>query len=84
LIATAFMDHAQLIRDLGGGSVVGAWLRDRGIKVEDVTVRSWTHEGRSIPDGYWAHIKDMADEKAVPCSFEALAKSVAIEPRAAA
>jgi hypothetical protein len=78
------MDHAQLIRDLGGGSAVGGWLRARGIKVEDVTVRSWTHDGRSIPDGYWAHIKTLADEKGIACSFEDLAKSVAIEPKAAA
>ncbi len=77
------MDHAQLIRDLGGGSVVGSWLRAHGIKVEDVTVRSWTHDGRSIPDGYWAHIKEMADEKVVSCSFEGLARSVAIAPKQA-
>lgn len=75
------MDHGNLIRELGGGSVVGAWLRDRGIKVEDVTVRSWCLEGRTIPDGYWVHIKALADEKGVTCSFDALAESVAIVPR---
>lgn len=77
------MDHGNLIRELGGGSVVGSWLRDRGIKVEDVTVRSWCLDGRTIPDGYWAHIKALADEKEVPCSFEDLARSVAIEPKKA-
>lgn len=75
------LNHGTLIRDLGGGSTVGAWLRDRGIDVQDVTVRSWCLNGRTIPDGYWIHIKALADERSIPCSFEALAESVAIEPK---
>lgn len=78
------LDHAALIRDLGGGSSVGAWLRARGIDVQDVTVRSWCLAGRTIPDPYWIHIKALADEKGVACSFEALAQSVALEPKDAA
>lgn len=75
------MDHGNLIRELGGGSVVGAWLRDRGIDVQDVTVRSWCLQGRTIPDGYWAHIKALADEKGVSFTFRDLAESVAIKPK---
>lgn len=77
------MDHGNFIRELGGGATVGSWLRSRGIDVQDVTVRSWCLGGRTIPDGYWSHLKEMADEKGVACSFEDLAHSVAIEPKAA-
>lgn len=73
------MDHGNFIRDLGGASVVGSELREAGIDVKDVTVRSWCLAGRAIPDGYWVHIKAIADAKGVPCSFESLAASVAIQ-----
>lgn len=76
------MVHSDLIRDLGGASALGAALRERGIDVKDVTVRSWCLAGRCIPDGYWVHIKALADERSIPCSFKQLAESVAIEPRA--
>lgn len=78
------MNHAKFIKDLGGGAAVGRWLRAKGIAVQDVTVRSWCGEGRFIPDGYWIHLREMADERGIFCTIEALARSVAIEPKEAA
>lgn len=77
------MDHGNLIRQLGGAKVLADDLRARGVAVKDVTVRSWCLAGRTIPDGYWLHVKAVADAKGVPCTFEALAQSVAL-PSAAA
>lgn len=57
---------------------MGDWLRSREVEVKDVTVRSWCADGRTIPDRYWVHVKSLADEKGVACSFEALAHSVAV------
>jgi len=71
------MDHIATIKALGGAAAVGGALRARGIKVEDVTVRSWTLAGRMIPAKYWAHIADIADAKGKPVSFKAFAGQVA-------
>jgi hypothetical protein len=72
------MDHATLIKALGGAAELGEALRARGIVVENVTVRSWALEGRRIPSGYWVHICAIAEAKGVPCTVEQLAQSVAI------
>jgi len=71
------MDHPNIIQSLGGAKVVAERLRDRGVVVADVTVRSWTLAGRSIPAKYWAHIADIAKERGRSLSFEELAQSVA-------
>ena len=71
------MEHSDTIRALGGAKAVGDALRARGVIVADVTVRSWTLEGRSIPSKYWSHIAAVAKEKGTAVSFETLAQAVA-------
>jgi hypothetical protein len=71
------MEKPHIIKNLGGAKVVGESLRARGIKVEDVTVRSWTLPGRAIPAKYWVHVAEIARTKGVPVSFEAMAQQVA-------
>jgi hypothetical protein len=71
------MAEEHIIKRLGGSGEVGRNLRDRGIKVEDVTVRSWTLPGRTIPAKYWVHIAALADDRGVPMSFEQLARQAA-------
>jgi len=72
--------HQETIRALGGAKVVGDALRARGLQIEDVTVRSWTLAGRSIPARYWVHIREIANEQQVPFSIEDAARAVAAEP----
>jgi hypothetical protein len=71
------MSDQSIIHRLGGAKVVGDKLRDRGVKVEDVTVRSWTLDGRTVPARYWAHIVAIAAEAGVAISLETLAQAVA-------
>jgi hypothetical protein len=74
------MDHKQLLIDLGGPHAVHAALVAKGINLTPVSVRAWALPGRNIPAKYWAHIADLADDKGVEVSFEALAESVAKDP----
>lgn len=71
------MDHAQTIKSLGGAKAVAEALRARGIMVADVTARSWSLHGRTIPAKYWAHIAAIAEAAHVAVSFEALAAAAA-------
>jgi hypothetical protein len=71
------MEKQHLIDRLGGAKAVGDTLRGSGVEVKDVTVRSWTLAGRTIPAKYWVHVADIAKAKGVPLSFEALAQQVA-------
>jgi len=71
------MEKPHLIGTLGGAKAVGENLRARGVDVKDVTVRSWTLPGRSIPAKYWVHVAEIARERGVPFSFEAVAQQVA-------
>lgn len=71
------MDHHKIIQDLGGAKALADELRARNVAVEDVTVRSWTLTGRTIPAKYWAHIADIAKGKGLKVSFEGLARAVA-------
>jgi hypothetical protein len=71
------MDHSTIIKALGGAKALGTKLRDRGVNVADVTVRSWTLEGRTIPAKYWAHIAALAAAEGQEVSLEALAQKVA-------
>ncbi len=48
----------------------------KGAKITPIAVRAWALTERSIPAKYWAAIKDIADEKGIPVSFEELADSV--------
>lgn len=77
------MDHIATIKALGGAKAVADALRARGVAVADVTVRSWTLSGRTIPGKYWAHIAAVAAEKGQHVSFEALAAAAAVRPEAA-
>lgn len=70
------MQH-HLIRELGGAKQVGEGLRSRGVVVADVTVRSWTLPGRTIPAKYWSHIAALGDALGKAVSFESMARSVA-------
>lgn len=73
------MNHHAIIKALGGPHAVGAALRDRGVIVADVTVRSWLLDGRSIPAKYWTHIAALGEAAGVEVSFEQLA-AVAAAP----
>jgi len=71
------MDHINIIKALGGAKVVADALRSRGLPVADVTVRSWTLSGRTIPAKYWTHIAAVAEDGGTSVSFEALAQAAA-------
>jgi hypothetical protein len=73
----ALWQKSHIIKDLGGAKAVGESLRARGIKVEDVTVRSWTLPGRAIPAKYWVHVAEIARARGHSVSFEAMAQQVA-------
>lgn len=77
------MDHKQLLKDLGGEHAVHAALVAKGISITPVAVRAWALGPRAIPAKYWSHIKDIAEDRGVAVSFEALAEDVRAEPRAA-
>ena len=70
------MDHKQLLKALGGEHAVHAALVAKGIAITPVAVRAWALGPRAIPAKYWSHIRDIAKEKRVKLSFEALAESV--------
>jgi len=74
------MSEQTIIQRLGGAKEVGDRLRDRGVKVEDVTVRSWTLAGRAVPARYWTHIVAIAASKQVRLSIEAMAEAAARRP----
>lgn len=71
------MDHSETIKKLGGAKAVADALRQRGVLVADVTVRSWSLRGRVIPAKYWTHIAAIAEEAGETVSFEALAQQAA-------
>lgn len=71
------MDHVSIIRNLGGAKSVGDALRERGVIVADVTVRSWSLDGRIIPAKYWTHIAAIGTDRGLAVSFEALAQAAA-------
>lgn len=79
------MDHKDLIDALGGPHKLQVLLSERGVVIEQVTARSWTLAGKTIPAKYWLHVKAIADTLGVPVSFEQLATSVAVnaEPQPA-
>jgi len=77
MIALQLMTQHDLIKAIGGAKHLAEKLRGRGVFVADVTVRSWTLAGRSIPAKYWSHVVAIAGETGVPVSFEALARQVA-------
>jgi sugar phosphate isomerase/epimerase len=76
--------HQETIRAIGGAKVVADALRGLGLQIEDVTVRSWTLAGRSIPARYWTHIAAIAEERGIQFSIEDAARAVAVEPGAKA
>lgn len=71
------MKHSTIIKTLGGAKVVADLLRKRGVAVADVTVRSWTLTGRTIPAKYWHHLAAIGAAKGKSVSFEALARAAA-------
>lgn len=71
------MKHSDTIKALGGAKVVGDAIRARGVMVADVTVRSWSLEGRTIPSKYWAHLAAIATDQGKSVSFEELAEAAA-------
>lgn len=71
------MKHSDTIKALGGAKAVGDALRARNVVVADVTVRSWTLEGRVIPSKYWAHLSAIARDQGKTISFEELAEAAA-------
>lgn len=71
------MDHIATIKALGGAKTLADALRSRGVPVADVTVRSWTLNGRAIPSKYWSHIAAIGEQAGKPVSFDALAQQVA-------
>lgn len=77
MIASFDMEHSDTIDTLGGAKAVGDALRGRGVPVADVTVRSWSLKGRTIPAKYWAHIAAIARDQGKAVSFETLAQAVA-------
>lgn len=77
------MDHKHLLKELGGEHAVHAALAAKGIQITPTAVRAWALGPRAIPAKYWVAIKEVADERGVPCSFEALAKSVNATDRTA-
>lgn len=62
---------------LGGAKAVADELRSRGVPVADVTVRSWTLSGRTIPAKYWIHIAAIGAQRGKVVSFEDLARDAA-------
>lgn len=70
------MTEQGIIKQLGAANI-GRKLRDRGLKVEDVTVRSWNLPGRTIPAKYWLHIAEIAREAGFPFSVEQFARAAA-------
>jgi hypothetical protein len=77
MIALDAMTQHDLIKALGGAKRLAEELRTRGVLVADVTVRSWTLTGRSIPAKYWSHVVAIADAADIVVSFESLAQQVA-------
>jgi DNA-binding transcriptional regulator YdaS (Cro superfamily) len=71
------MHQPTIIQTLGGAKAVADLLRERQVDVADVTVRSWTLSGRSIPAKYWTHIAEIARSLGKDVSIEELARSVA-------
>ncbi|TYC93026.1 hypothetical protein [Novosphingobium sp. BW1] len=71
------MKRSTTIQELGGAKVVADALRSRGVPVAEVTVRSWSLSGRTIPAKYWLHIADIARTQGLELSLEALAKDAA-------
>lgn len=72
------MEHSALIQQVGA-HVLAQALRDLGIEVLDVTVRSWSLAGRSIPAKYWLHIVSICEALGVAVSVDQLASSVAVK-----
>ena len=70
------MAEQGIIKQLGAAQL-GRQLRSRGLKVADVTVRSWNLPGRTIPAKYWVHIAEIAQETGHPLSVEQLARAAA-------
>ena len=70
------MAELGIIKQLGAANV-GRRLRERGLKVEDVTVRSWNLPGRTIPAKYWVHIAEIAKAEGHTFSFEQQAQAAA-------
>jgi len=68
---------AMIIKELGGAKVVADALRARGVVVADVTVRSWTLAGRSIPAKYWTHFIAIAADAGIAVPLEMLAEQAA-------
>jgi hypothetical protein len=77
MIALQIMTQHDLIKAIGGAKHLAEKLRGRGVLVANVTVRSWTLTGRSIPAKYWSHVVAIAGETGVRVSFETLASQVA-------
>lgn len=77
LVAAINMKHSTTIKALGGAKIVGQALRARQVDVADVTVRSWSLTGRTIPSKYWAHLAAIAKEMGTEISFELLAEGAA-------
>lgn len=75
------MKHSDTIAALGGPKSVADALRAKGVTVADVTVRSWTLEGRSIPAKYWLPISEVAETRGCSVSFADLAEAVAARPK---
>ena len=71
------METPNIIHELGGAKCVAEAMRARSVDVADVTVRSWTLKGRTIPAKYWAHIAAIASEQGKEISLERLAEQVA-------
>ena len=70
------MADMGIIKQLGAAKI-GRLLRERGVKVENVTVRSWNLPGRTIPAKYWVHIAKIAEEEGCTFSFEQQARAAA-------
>jgi hypothetical protein len=71
------MAQPHLIDRLGGAKAVADALRDRGVGIADVTVRSWTLSGRNVPGKYWTHLVAIS---AGAVSFEELASAAEYRP----
>lgn len=77
------MDTPHIIHELGGAKCVAKAMRARSVDVADVTVRSWTLKGRSIPAKYWVHIAAIGAEQGKEVSYERLAQQAAAREEAA-
>lgn len=71
------MAHPNITDQLGGAKAVADALRARGVIVADVTVRSWTLAGRTVPAKYWTHLVAIGASVNVAVSFEQLAQAAA-------